>query len=149
MKKLGITVILLVSLCAFYGGVTASPICESSNALEYPVISGSSDVYNIINPEIGILSYTDSLNPGEAHVFSTEFSWSEGIQISLSVSWTPTNQTLYAGVYDGATGEYSLAVCTGGSAEPTITIPWTSDHWQIMIASPHENTETITYTLHD
>ncbi|MBP2145014.1 hypothetical protein J2129_000468 [Methanofollis sp. W23] len=141
--------ILLVSLCALYGGATASPICESNNALEYPVISGSSDDYNIVIPDIGICDYTSSLKPGHAVIFSPEFSWSKGIQVTLSVSWTPTNQTLHVGVHDGASGQHHLAVCTGGSAEPTLSIPWDSDSWQIMVASPHENTKTIEYTLHD
>lgn len=147
MKKLGLTVILLVSLCALYGGAVASPINES-NALRYPILLGSSDEYNIIIPDIGICSYTDTLNPGDGHIFSPEYSWSKGTQISLSVSWTPTGQTLHVGVHDGVTGQHRLAVCTGGSAEPTITIPWTSDKWQIMVASPHQNTETIEYTLY-
>jgi hypothetical protein len=142
-------VILLVSLCALYGGATASPICESSNAQEYPVISGSSDDYNIVIPDIGICDYSSSLKPGDGHIFSAEFSWSKGTKFIPSVSWTPTNQTLHVGAHDGASGQHHLVACTGGSAKPTITIPWDSDSWQIMVASPHENTKTIEYTLHN
>jgi len=112
-----------------------------------PVITGAAEEYNITVHDMALRSYTDTLNPGDAHVISPKFSWSQGTQIQLSASWTPTDQTLHVGVYDATTGQYHLAVCTGGSAEPTITIPWTSDEWQIMIASPRSNTETIEYTL--
>lgn len=147
MKKPGITVILLVSLCALYGGATASPLYESADAHTYPVITGSTDEYNVTVHEVALRSYTSTLNPGYAHIFSPKYSWSQGTQIQLSVSWTPANQTFHVGVNDAATGQCHLAVCTGGSADPTITIPWTSDEWQIMVASPRSNTETIEYTL--
>jgi hypothetical protein len=99
-----------------------------------------------VTKTLSLMGVSGSLSPGYADYWGA-FSWNSGATVSASASWTPTNQNVYLGIYDDASGQGSLSLRTGGSGTYTTTVPWTSNQWYWCIYSPTSNTATVYYTL--
>lgn len=87
-----------------------------------------------------------SLQPGYATYWGP-FSWSAGTLISATATWTPSNQDIYLGIYDDASGQGEANLISGGSGTYAVDVPWSSNDWCWYIYSPNWNTATIYYTL--
>jgi hypothetical protein len=76
------------------------------------------------------------------------FSWNAGNSVSVSATWTPTDQGVYLGIYDMANPSWAYVEWkTGGAGTYSRTVPYTSSQWTYAILNPSSNTATINYVL--
>ena len=99
----------------------------------------------VINTEIQS-EYAGSVAPGNSDAYGP-YSWNAGDQVSVSATWTPTDQDVYLGILDLIQDKGQMAEFSGGSGNYMTTVPWTSDEWGKFILNPYGNTATVYYTL--
>lgn len=89
--------------------------------------------------------FNGGLYPGWYALHGT-FAWQQGQQVVITTQWTPSNQALDIGIFDGNTGQVFGGRAYGGSATVVITVPWASNNWRVFIGSPPSNTQYVSYS---
>jgi hypothetical protein len=88
-----------------------------------------------------------SVAPGYADLWGP-FSWNAGDMVSVSATWTPTNQGVFLGIYDRANPSWDYVEWkTGGSGTFSRSVPYTSSQWTYAIVNPDSNPATVYYTM--
>lgn len=108
-----------------------------------------SETYNLrytSQQEVSPMTVSGSVAPGDSDAYGP-YSWSEGTEVSVSATWTPTNEDVYLGIVDLVSDEGYVGLYSGGSGTYTTSVPWTSDEWGKLIINPDTNTATVYYTL--
>jgi len=91
-------------------------------------------------------SDSGSIVPGDSDVWGP-YSWTAGTSVSVSATWTPTNQDVYLGILDLAQGQGRAALRSGGAGTYSTSVPWSSNEWGKLIINPTGNTATVYYTI--
>jgi len=89
--------------------------------------------------------FSGSLDPGYGALHGS-FAWSKGDKVKIAVSWTPSNQNIYVGLYDRNTGEGIAVGFTGGSDSYEFTVPWGSNNWAVFVGNPSTNAKSVQYS---
>ena len=113
------------------------------------LIKIGSDTYNLryaSQQEVSPMTVSGSVAPGNSDAYGP-YSWTEGTQVSVSATWTPTNEDVYLGIVDLVSDEGYASLFSGGSGTYSTSVPWTSDEWGKLIINPTTNTATVYYTL--
>jgi len=116
-------------------------------------ITGIPPVDALDRVKIGVIhspaskSGSGSVAPGYADLWGP-FSWNSGDMVSVSATWTPTNQGVFLGIYDMANPSWSyMEWKTGGAGTFSRSVPYTSSQWTYAIVNPDSNPATVYYTL--
>ena len=81
------------------------------------LIKIGSDTYNLryaSQQEVSPMTVSGSVAPGNSDAYGP-YSWTEGTQVSVSATWTPTNEDVYLGIVDLVSDEGYASLFSGGS----------------------------------
>jgi len=112
------------------------------------LIKVGSQIYKlnyVVNTEAQNGNY-GSVAPGDSYAYGP-YSWSAGTQVSVSATWTPTNQNVYLGILDLVQDKGKMVLVSGGSGTYSTSVPWSSNEWGKFILNPYGNTATVYYTI--